>query len=84
MLYPRYVKGASLEDAFRAYDVRYLIVDEHLSKFITDNPEDLTYYALYTMSKSALETLLEQRGQLVDSLDTDAYGTVQLYKLQWN
>lgn len=81
--YRRYAPGSTLEDALRALHPDILIIDRHLDRFISDEPDGSTYSQHLTLSRREMEAFLAAHAQLVTEFDNSYYGRVRVYRLEW-
>jgi 4-amino-4-deoxy-L-arabinose transferase-like glycosyltransferase len=76
--------GSSLEDAFAHYKPDYFILDGFIEYFLTDDPKVLNGEHLFpVLPKSDMWRILEERGTLLTQVETEPYGTVRIYKMDW-
>ena len=78
-----YRPGASLEEAFREFHPDILILDGHLSSFISDHPQGSSYFVQLHLSRTELERILAARGKLRARFDGGNYGQISVIALNW-
>jgi hypothetical protein len=82
--YRRYAPGSTLEDAFRDLRPDFLIIDRHMELFIAEERASLpNYFQFLSLPKADLERFLDQRANLVTNIETDTFGNVRVYKINW-
>ncbi len=82
--YQRYAPGSTVADALQALRPDFLILDRHVDRFIVDDREAMTELQYLFVPRAEVQSVLEQRGRLIDTVDTRAFGEVRIYKISWN
>jgi 4-amino-4-deoxy-L-arabinose transferase-like glycosyltransferase len=83
-IYGRRYPGSSLQDAFTYYKPDYFIMDGFIQYWLTDDPKVLNGEHLFpVLPKSEMWRILNERGTLLGKVDTEPYGTVRIYKMNW-
>ena len=84
VFYRRINAGATIADAFRYMHPDYFVRDGWTDIFVTDDPAALSESNDTTvLPKSELESFLNSHAQLVASQNTDTFGSVRVYKIDW-
>ena len=63
----------------------FLIVDDDLSSYLTDDKNKLDKYVDYSyLSRTDLNLLLSKHATLVTKLASATFGEVKVYKINWS
>ena len=82
--YRHYVPGSTLEDALKDLRPDILVIDTHMSQFITDTPAQLSDYARHLwIPRRELQAFLDRQASLVDAFASDTSGNVRVYQIAW-
>ena len=81
--YRAYYSNSNLNDAFNYYRPQYMIMDGFIEYFLVDGPETAQDRLQGKILRSELHTILNERGTLLGQVDTEPYGTVRIYKMNW-
>jgi hypothetical protein len=80
--YRRYAPGSSLEDAFSSLHPDYIIADRRMESWLIDDNNIAQKEAEGPyLPRNAMESFLAGHTHLVDSFDTQSFGTIRIYKV---
>ncbi len=85
-LYPRFVPGKNLEDAFRYFRPDILVIDGFVEPYINDTLDPSERWYDYRISRSELYDFLASHAEQVFSTEAVDYydEPVLIYRLKWN
>jgi 4-amino-4-deoxy-L-arabinose transferase-like glycosyltransferase len=83
VFYRNHVPGATLEDAFVALRPRYFIADRQTDLFIRSRPRSTAQGRFLHVDNAEMERFLSSHADLVDTIETTAFGTVRVYEIDW-
>ena len=84
VLYREHVAGSSLEDAFRALGPQYLIIDRKMEEALVESQEGLSeYHRYFSLLRRDVEAFLARRAVLVAAVETQTFGRVRIYAIDW-
>jgi hypothetical protein len=83
--FQRYAPGSTVEDALRALKPDYFVLDRHLENFIAPDIASAIseYNSFLWLPQAEIEQFLEQRSSLVTAFDTNYFGQIRVYKIDW-
>ncbi len=81
--YQRYVQGSTLEDALQALRPDILIIDGHMSGFISDRPGKSPYSKFLRLSRTEMECFLDDHAQIIMAIDNDIWGNIRVFRIAW-
>ncbi len=82
--YPRYRPGSTLGDALREFRPRFLIIDDHMARWIVyDKAQAPRYYEELYLPKLQWQRFLARQGRLVACFKAGAFGMIRIYELKW-
>lgn len=84
--YQRYAPGSTLTDALWALRPDYFIIDNVMATFaIADDKSKLTSYGqVLHLPKAELEGFLARQAQQVDTIHTQTFGAIHIYRIHWD
>ena len=90
IVYKTFDSKTSIENAFRELRPNFLILDADMRQYILPDQQSppRSGFQLYLWERrlpaQELDSFLLERGKLVDSFDTPAYGEIQIFSLDWD
>jgi hypothetical protein len=82
--YQRYKPDSAIDDALAAIRPDYLVIDREMEGSISSDSEMLARSnATLVLDKSRLDSFLEKQATLVSRFQTDTFGTIRIYRLNW-
>ena len=90
IVYKTFDPKTSIENAFRELRPNFLIFDADMRQYILPDQKRpprsgfQRYLWERRLPAQELDAFLLERGKLVDSFDTPAYGEIQIFSLDWD
>jgi hypothetical protein len=81
--YRKFAPGSTVEDAVRAFNPDYIIVDTYIERFLRDTPRSSINALQITLPKSEMDRFLSERTHLRAMVENDTYGRVRIYEVDW-
>ncbi|GAJ07784.1 unnamed protein product, partial [marine sediment metagenome] len=60
------------------------IIDAHIDQFISDEESENLYLQEFKVSKSEMESFLDQYANLVKTIDIEKDNPVRIYRINWD
>ena len=83
IFYQRYDPESDLEEALLEFKPDILIIDQHISQFITDSDGTIAYQKALKLPETQTNSLLSKYGNLITEFDGGVYGLVRIYRFNW-
>ncbi|GAG75434.1 unnamed protein product, partial [marine sediment metagenome] len=84
VLYQRSVPGSTLEEAFDSLRPDIFILDKHVKGYTFDSQDKSLYRQGFSISKSELDSYLNQHGELISSIEEGNGEFLNIYRLIWD
>lgn len=81
--YRRLYPGRSVAEAMAEFKPDLFIVDGHMSALLIDGPARSEFFASLSLPRAEVKAFLDQNATLVDTIDNETYGVVQIFRLRW-